>query len=55
MQKECDVLVVGAGPAGSIAAKFAAMSGAGVLMVEKRQELDGFAMKQTSTKMILYS
>jgi digeranylgeranylglycerophospholipid reductase len=34
-----DVLVVGAGPAGSMAAKWAAMSGAKVLMIEKRQEI----------------
>lgn len=34
-----DVLVVGAGPAGSMAAKWAAKSGAKVLMIEKRQEI----------------
>jgi digeranylgeranylglycerophospholipid reductase len=34
-----DVLVIGAGPAGSIAAKWAAKSGANVLMIEKRQEI----------------
>jgi digeranylgeranylglycerophospholipid reductase len=34
-----DVLVVGAGPAGSMTAKWAAMSGARVLMIEKRQEI----------------
>lgn len=34
-----DVLVIGAGPAGSMAAKWAARSGASVLMVEKRQEI----------------
>jgi digeranylgeranylglycerophospholipid reductase len=34
-----DVLVVGAGPAGSMAAKWAAKSGARVLMIEKRQEI----------------
>jgi len=34
-----DVLVIGAGPAGSMTAKFAAMHGAKVLMIEKRQEI----------------
>ena len=34
-----DVLVIGAGPAGSITAKFAAKAGASVLMIEKRQEI----------------
>jgi len=34
-----DVVVVGAGPAGSMTAKFAAMNGARVLMIEKRQEI----------------
>ena len=36
---ECDVLVVGAGPAGSVAAKYAAMAGMNVLMIEKRAEI----------------
>ena len=36
---ECDVLVVGAGPAGSTTAKFAAKHGANVIMIEKRQEI----------------
>ncbi|MCL5984794.1 MAG: NAD(P)/FAD-dependent oxidoreductase [Candidatus Thermoplasmatota archaeon] len=36
---ECDVLVVGAGPSGSVTAKFAAQNGANVLMIEKRQEI----------------
>jgi len=34
-----DVLVVGAGPSGSMTAKFAAKNGAKVLMIEKRQEI----------------
>jgi digeranylgeranylglycerophospholipid reductase len=34
-----DVLVIGAGPAGSMTAKWAAKSGAHVLMIEKRQEI----------------
>ena len=34
-----DVLVVGAGPAGSMTAKWAARHGASVLMIEKRQEI----------------
>ncbi|HKV90429.1 MAG TPA: NAD(P)/FAD-dependent oxidoreductase [Thermoplasmata archaeon] len=34
-----DVLVIGAGPAGSMTAKWAAKSGARVLMIEKRQEV----------------
>jgi len=36
---ETDVLVVGAGPGGSIAAKFAAQNGMRTLMIEKRQEI----------------
>jgi digeranylgeranylglycerophospholipid reductase len=41
MQKnlQTDVLVVGAGPAGSMTAKWAAKHGAQVLMIEKRQEI----------------
>ncbi|HSV42787.1 MAG TPA: NAD(P)/FAD-dependent oxidoreductase, partial [Methanomassiliicoccales archaeon] len=34
-----DILVVGAGPAGSMTAKHAAKAGANVLMIEKRQEI----------------
>ncbi len=34
-----DVLVIGAGPAGSMTAKWAAKHGANVLMIEKRQEI----------------
>jgi len=37
--EEFDVVVVGAGPAGSITAKYAAMGGASVLILEKRQEV----------------
>lgn len=36
---EYDVLVVGAGPAGSVTAKHAARNGARTLMIEKRQEI----------------
>jgi digeranylgeranylglycerophospholipid reductase len=36
---ECDIVVVGAGPAGSITAKYAALAGANVLLIEKRQEI----------------
>ncbi len=36
---EHDVVVVGAGPAGSMTAKWAAQGGADVLMIEKRQEI----------------
>ena len=35
----CDVLIVGAGPAGSMTAKWAAKNGAHVIMIEKRQEI----------------
>ena len=36
---EYDIVVVGAGPAGSMTAKWAAKGGARVLMIEKRQEI----------------
>lgn len=39
MKDQYDVIVVGAGPGGSIAAKTAAMKGLSVLMIEKRQEI----------------
>ncbi|WP_292469162.1 NAD(P)/FAD-dependent oxidoreductase [Methanolobus sp.] len=39
MKSEYDVVVIGAGPAGSIAAKTAAEKGLNVLMIEKRQEI----------------
>jgi len=37
--REVDVVVVGAGPAGSTTAKYASMNGAKVLMIEKRQDI----------------
>ncbi|NLI62033.1 MAG: NAD(P)/FAD-dependent oxidoreductase [Methanosarcinaceae archaeon] len=39
MKDEYDVIVVGAGPAGSLAAKEAAKGGLSVLLIEKRQEI----------------
>ncbi|MDG6244812.1 MAG: NAD(P)/FAD-dependent oxidoreductase [Methanolobus sp.] len=39
MKSEYDVVVIGAGPAGSIAAKTAAKKGLDVLLIEKRQEI----------------
>jgi len=36
---ETDILIVGAGPAGSMTARYAAMGGADVIMIEKRQEI----------------
>ena len=39
MDRAVDVLVVGAGPAGSTAAKFAATGGARTLLIEKRAEI----------------
>jgi digeranylgeranylglycerophospholipid reductase len=36
---KCDVLVIGAGPGGSMAAKTAAEAGLDVLLIEKRQEI----------------
>lgn len=41
---ECDVLVVGAGPAGSMAAKAAAKHGADVVMIDKRRRV-GFPVQ----------
>src|SRR2546422_9446950 len=39
MDHQIDVLVVGAGPTGSTAATYAALGGAGVLLIEKRSEI----------------
>src|SRR2546428_1114067 len=39
MDRQVDVLVVGAGPTGSTAAKYAALGGADVLLIEKRSEI----------------
>ena len=39
LHSEYDVIVVGAGPGGSIAAKVAAENGLSVLLLEKRQEI----------------
>src|SRR5205823_11032472 len=39
MDRTVDVLVVGAGPTGSTAAKYAARGGADVLLIEKRSEI----------------
>ena len=35
----CDVVVVGAGPAGSMTARYAAMGGCDTILIEKRQEI----------------
>src|SRR5437879_12155682 len=37
--RDVDVLVVGAGPTGSTAAKYAALGGTDVLLIEKRSEI----------------
>jgi len=39
MAIECDVLVVGAGPAGSSAARAAAMGGAKTIFIDKKEEV----------------
>ena len=39
MLDRCDVLVVGAGPAGSTAARYAAEAGLDVLLIDKRKEI----------------
>ena len=36
---ETDILVIGAGPAGSSAAKHAALGGAKVILIEKKSEI----------------
>ena len=38
-QKKYDVVVVGAGPAGSLAAKYAAIGGADVLLIDRKKEI----------------
>ncbi|MBI5606864.1 MAG: NAD(P)/FAD-dependent oxidoreductase [Deltaproteobacteria bacterium] len=38
-QWTCDVLVIGAGPAGSMAARFAAQEGAAVILLERRERV----------------
>jgi Dehydrogenases (flavoproteins) len=38
-QEKYDVIVIGAGPAGTLAAKYAARNGADVLIVEKKKEI----------------
>src|SRR5438093_10399290 len=39
MDRQVDVLVVGAGPTGSTAAKYAALGGTDVLLIEKRSDI----------------
>jgi len=39
VSRQCDIVVVGAGPAGTTAARFAAERGLKVLLLEKRQEI----------------
>ena len=39
MIQECDILVVGGGPGGSMAARYAAEGGLDVIMIEKKQEI----------------
>jgi len=39
MEMSYDVVVIGAGPGGSVAAKYAARSGCSTLLIEKRQEI----------------
>ena len=45
--RETDIAVVGAGPAGLMAAAHAAEMGASVLLIERSQELGGQLVKQT--------
>jgi digeranylgeranylglycerophospholipid reductase len=44
MQIECDVLVVGGGPAGSSAARSSALSGAKTIFIDKKKEI-GYPVK----------
>lgn len=39
MEKNCDVLIIGAGPAGSSAARSAAMHGAKTIFIDKKEEI----------------
>jgi digeranylgeranylglycerophospholipid reductase len=39
MNESCDVVVVGAGPSGSTAARFAAEGGCGVLLIERKRDI----------------
>ena len=47
MIKTCDILIIGAGPAGLVAAKEAAQAGAQVLLLERSNHLGGQLIKQT--------
>ena len=46
MQKKYDIIVVGAGPAGSMAAKFAAEQGLNVLVLEKDSAIHFVAVEK---------
>ncbi|MDR0335135.1 MAG: NAD(P)/FAD-dependent oxidoreductase [Methanomassiliicoccaceae archaeon] len=39
MRYDCDIVVIGAGPGGSMAAKYAALGGLNVIMIEKKAEI----------------
>lgn len=39
MRYDCDIVVVGAGPGGSMAAKYAALGGLNVILIEKKAEI----------------
>src|SRR5690606_26229785 len=49
MNEHCDVLVVGAGPAGLAAAHAAAASGARVILADEQSELGGSLLSQPAT------